>query len=153
SGVLDAVIAAGQLHIAQTRCQALQRLFGDRLYIELQRHGLSLERVTEAHLIDLAYAHNIALVAPHEPYFGTAEDYEAHDALICIAEGRPVAEAERRQLSPEHRFKSRAEMAALFADLPEALASTIEIAERSAFRPRTRSPILPRFTTMGGEAA
>ena len=53
-----------------------------------------------------------------------AEDYEAHDALICIAEGRLIAEADRRQLTPEHRFKTRAEMAALFADLPEALAST-----------------------------
>ena len=57
-----------------------------------------------------------------------------------------IAESERRQLTPEHCFKSRAEMAALFADLPEALASTVEIAQRCAFRPKTRKPILPRFT-------
>ena len=63
-----------------------------------------------------------------------------------------VAESERRQLSPEHFFKSRAEMAALFADLPEALASTVEIAQRCAFRPKTRKPILPRFTAEDGAA-
>ena len=77
----------------------------------------------------------------------TADDYEAHDALLAIAEGRLVAETDRRQLTPEHHFKTRAEMAALFADLPEALASTVEIARRCAFRPTVRKPILPRFTT------
>ena len=90
------------------------------------------------------------LVATNEPFFATADDYEAHDALICIAEGRVVAEGDRRQLTPEHRFKSRAEMAALFADLPEALAITVEIARRCAFRPNTRPPILPRFSLDAG---
>jgi len=75
------------------------------------------------------------------------QDYEAHDALICIAEGRLVAESERRQLTPEHRFKSRTEMAERFRDLPEALTNTVEIAQRCAFRPRTHHPILPRFST------
>jgi DNA polymerase III, alpha subunit len=131
----------------------LLKLFGDRLYIELQRHGLAAERTVEPHLLDLAYARNIALVATNQPYFGAVDDYEAHDALISIAEGRPIADTDRRQLTPEHRFKSRAEMAALFADLPEALASSVEIAERSAFRPKTRTPILPRFTADGAAAA
>jgi DNA polymerase III subunit alpha len=149
SGALDQAITAGQLHLAQARCETLQRLFGDRLYIELQRHGIAAEGAAEPHLIELAYARNIALVATNQPYFGTIDDYEAHDALIAIAEGRPVADGDRRQLTSEHRFKSRAEMAALFADLPEALASTVEIAERSAFRPKTRTPILPRFTAEG----
>ncbi len=85
------------------------------------------------------------LVATNEPFFAAAEDYEAHDALLCIAEGKLIADTDRRQLTPEHRFKSRAEMAALFADLPEALAATVEIAERCAFRPQTQAPILPRF--------
>ena len=97
-------------------------------------------------LIELAYARDIPLVATNEPFFAKREDYEAHDALICIAEGRLVAETDRRQLTAEHYFKSRAEMAALFADLPEALASTVEIAQRCAFRPRTAKPILPRFS-------
>jgi DNA polymerase-3 subunit alpha len=123
----------------------LLTLFGDRLYVELQRHGTAAQRITEPALIDYAYQKGIALVASNEPFFATRDDYEAHDALICIAEGRVLAETDRRQLTPEHYFKSRAEMTALFADLPEALQSTIEIAQRCAFRPRTHEPILPRF--------
>jgi DNA polymerase III subunit alpha len=146
-GPLDAAIAAGQSALALARCEALQRLFGDRLYLELQRHGMAAERSAEPALIELAYSRGIALVATNEPFFATREDYEAHDALLCIAEGRLIADGERRQLTPEHRFKTRAEMAALFADLPEALAATVEIAERCAFRPRTLAPILPRFST------
>jgi DNA polymerase-3 subunit alpha len=145
-GPLDAAIAAGQADLAAARCAALQRLFGDRLYLELQRHGTAAERTGEPALIDLAYGRSIPLVATNEPFFARREDYEAHDALICIAEGRVLAEPERRQLTPEHYFKSRAEMTALFADLPEALASTVEIAQRCAFRPRIHTPILPRFS-------
>jgi DNA polymerase-3 subunit alpha len=145
-GPLDLSLAAGQNEQALARCEHLLRLFGDRLYIELQRHNVPEERATEAGLIDLAYAKGVALAAANEPFFATAEDYEAHDALICIAEGRLLAESDRRQLTPEHRFKTRAEMGALFADLPEALASTVEIAMRCAFRPQVRKPILPRFS-------
>ena len=149
-GPLDAAIGAGQSALAQARCEALQGLFGDRLYIELQRHGMPAERLAEPALIELAYARGIPLVATNEPFFATREDYEAHDALLCIAEGRLIADGDRRQFTPEHRFKTRAEMAALFADLPEALAATVEIAERCAFRPRTLAPILPRFSTTRG---
>ncbi|MGH6666114.1 MAG: DNA polymerase III subunit alpha, partial [Pseudolabrys sp.] len=152
-GPLDGAIAAGQSHLATTRLDALRRLFGDRLYVELQRHGTTAERMTEPVLIDLAYGKNIPLVAANEPYFADRTDHEAHDALICIAEGRVLAEGDRRQLNAEHRFKSRAEMAALFADLPEALASTVEIAGRCAFRPHTRSPILPRFSVGDSDEA
>ncbi|MBV9556506.1 MAG: DNA polymerase III subunit alpha [Pseudolabrys sp.] len=145
-GPLDRAIATGQSHLAASRLDALASLFGDRLYLELQRHGTAAERNAEAALVDLAYAKGIPLVATNEPYFAKREDYEAHDALICIAEGRFVAEGDRRQLTVEHRFKSRDEMAKLFADLPEALASTVEIAKRCAFRPKTHQPILPRFS-------
>ena len=146
SGPLDVAIAGGQNALALARCEELQRLFGDRLYIELQRHGMAAERTAEPALIELAYGRGIPLVATNEPFFATREDYEAHDALLCIAEGKLIADGERRQLTAEHRFKSRAEMAQLFADLPEALAATVEIAERCAFRPRTLAPILPRFS-------
>ena len=145
-GPLDGAIAAGQSHLATTRLDALIKLFGDRLYVELQRHGTAHERMTEPVLIDLAYSKGLPLVASNEPYFAGAADHEAHDALICIAEGRLLAESDRRQLNAEHRFKSRAEMVALFADLPEALGNTVEIAERCAFRPHTHQPILPRFS-------
>src|SRR5215831_19465136 len=151
SGPLDAAIVAGQGALAQARCDTLVRLFGDRLYIELQRHGD--ERPAEAALLEMAYARGIPLVATNEPFFAKRDDHEAHDALICIAEGKLVADSERRQLSPDYRFKTRAEMAELFADLPEALASTVEIARRCAFRPTTQAPILPRFSIgASGEA-
>jgi DNA polymerase III subunit alpha len=143
-GPLDAVIVAGQGALTQARCDTLVRLFGDRLYIELQRHGD--DRPAEAALLEMAYARGIPLVATNEPFFAKRDDHEAHDALICIAEGKLVADSERRQLSPDYRFKTRAEMATLFADLPEALASTVEIARRCAFRPTTQAPILPRFS-------
>ena len=145
-GPLDGAIAAGQSHLATTRLDALIKLFGDRLYVELQRHGTAHERMTEPVLIDLAYSKGLPLVASNEPYFAGAADHEAHDALICIAEGRLLAESDRRQLNAEHRFKSRTEMVALFADLPEALSNSVEIAERCAFRPHTHQPILPRFS-------
>jgi DNA polymerase-3 subunit alpha len=146
NGPLDRAIVAGQSALLQSRCEELQRLLGDRLYIELQRHGAPAERIAEAGLIELAYARGLPLVATNEPFFAVRDDYEAHDALLCIAEGRLLADSDRRQLTAEHRFKTRAEMAALFADLPEALSTTVEVAERCAFRPRTKAPILPRFS-------
>jgi DNA polymerase-3 subunit alpha len=145
-GPISLAINADHAGLAVSRCDRLAQLFGDRLYIELQRHGIEKERRAESALIDLAYAKGFPLVATNEPYFATADDYEAHDALLCIAGGRLIAETDREQLTPDHRFKTRAEMAVLFADVPEALASTVEIAERCAFRPVTRKPILPRFT-------
>src|SRR6516165_754669 len=145
-GPLDTTLLAGQGSLAQSRCAVLAQLFGDRFYIELQRHGTVAERNVEPLLIELAYSHGIPLVATNEPFFAGPDDYEAHDALICIAEGRLVVETDRRQLTPEHRFKTRAEMTALFADLPEAIASTVEIARRCAFRPGVQGPVLPRFS-------
>jgi DNA polymerase III subunit alpha len=144
-GPLDGVIVAGHDSVALGRCERLQQMFDDRFYIELQRHGMASERIAEPRLIELAYARGLPLVAANEPFFASRDDYEAHDALLCIAEGKLIADSDRRQLTAEHRFKTRAEMAALFADLPEALAATIEIAQRCVFRPRTHAPILPRF--------
>src|SRR4029077_1400252 len=152
-GPISLAIAADHAALAASRCDRLAALFGDRLYIELQRHGAEKERRVEASLIDLAYSKGFPLVATNEPFFATSDDYEAHDALLCIAGGRLIADTDREQLTPDHRFKTRAEMAVLFADIPEALASTIEIAERCAFRPVTRKPILPRFTVGAGANA
>src|ERR1700761_232431 len=145
-GPISLALHADQSALATVRCDRLASLFGDRLYIELQRHGIDKERRVEAGLIDLAYSKGLPLVATNEPYFAGNDDYEAHDALLCIAGGKLIAETDREQLTTDHRFKTRAEMAVLFADIPEALASTVEIAERCSFRPLTRKPILPRFT-------
>src|SRR4030081_2362100 len=145
-GPIALAINADQAALAATRCDRLASLVGDRLYIELQRHGREKDRPPKAGLIGLPYARGLPLAPTREPYFATADDYEAHDALLCIAGGRLVADTDRDQLTPDHRFKTRAEMAVLFPDIPQALASTVEIAERCAFRPVTRKPILPRFT-------
>src|SRR6266516_6531439 len=152
-GPISLALHADHTALAAGRCDRLANLFGDRLYIELQRPGIDKERRAEAGLIDLAYAKGLPLVATNEPYFASNDDYEAHDALLCIAGGKLIAETDREQLTPDHRFKTRAEMAVLFADIPEALASTVEIAERCAFRPVTRKPILPRFTVGAGTNA
>jgi DNA polymerase-3 subunit alpha len=148
-GPVDRALREQRADVAQARLTTLADLFGDRLYLELQRHGTSDERQTEPELVSLAYRHGIPLVATNEPFFAKPEDYEAHDALLAIADGRLIAHDDRRRLTPEHRFKTREEMGKLFADLPEALQSTVEIAMRTHYRVRTRKPILPRF---GGDA-
>jgi len=152
-GPIALALAAGHAELAAVRCERLAGLFGDRLYVELQRHGVDKERRIEGGLIDLAYTKGLPLVATNEPYFAGNDDYEAHDALLCIAGGKLIAETDREQLTPDHRFKTRAEMAVLFADIPEALASTVEIAQRCSFRPMTRKPILPRFTVGAGSGS
>ena len=144
-GALDLLLAADRAEEARARFTALTRLFGDRLYVEIQRHGLAAERAVEPQLLDLAFRHGLPLVATNEPYFAAAGDFEAHDALLCVAEGTVTSVADRRRLSPEHYFKTRAQMLDLFADLREATENTVEIARRCAFRPQTRKPIMPRF--------
>ncbi|HYS45441.1 MAG TPA: DNA polymerase III subunit alpha, partial [Rhizomicrobium sp.] len=85
--------------------------------------------------------------------FGKANMYEAHDALLCIADGAFVSQDDRRRLTREHRFKTASEMQAQFADLPEAIENTVEIARRCAFRPVKRKPILPVFVPESGRSA
>ena len=153
SGPLNQLILEGRADLAEKRLQRLKAVFGDRLYIELQRHGVPAERQAEPHLIGFAYAHGVPLVATNECYFADASDYDAHDALLAIAEGKLVSDNDRRQVTVEHRFKTRAEMIALFKDLPEAVENTIEIARRCTYRPRATKPMLPRFARDGDEAA
>ena len=150
-GPVDLAIAGGQSDIAEARLLQLAELFPDRLYVELQRHHTAAEQAVEPHLLSLAYRHELPLVATNEAFFPRREDFEAHDALICIAEGVVIAEEKRRRLTPEHYFKSRAEMVELFADLPEAVENTVEIAMRCAYRPTVRKPILPRFAGAGAD--
>src|SRR5262245_17026167 len=144
-GVIDRAIAANDFRFAESALNQLKGIFGDRLYVELQRHGLPQEKTAEPVLLGVAYDNQLPIVATNEPYFARADDFEAHDALICIAEGSYVAVDQRRRLSPEHYFKSARQMTELFADLPEAIENTIEIARRCAYRPREHAPILPQF--------
>ena len=150
-GPVDRAILAGGGALARSRLERLAAIFDRRLYVELQRHQLTAEQAVEPELVDLAYRLGLPLVATNEVYFAKRDDYEAHDALLCIADGRTLIEDDRRRLTPEHAFKSRAEMASLFADLPEAVANTMEIARRCAVVATKRKPILPRFAGIGAD--
>ena len=144
-GPINRPLVDGNTTLAEARLKALAATFGDRLYVELQRHRAEPERIAEPRLLDLAYAHGLPIVATNECYFAKRDDYEAHDVLLCIAEGRYISEDNRRRATPEHYFKSAEEMVTVFADLPEALDNSVEIARRCAFRPKGRKPILPAF--------
>ncbi|WP_047994348.1 DNA polymerase III subunit alpha [Puniceibacterium sp. IMCC21224] len=150
-GPVGQLLQQGQRGAAEALMGRLAQIFGDRLYVELQRHpgesGLpENERASERGFVEMAYAMNLPLVATNDVYFPKSQMYEAHDALICIADGAYVDQKEdRRKLTPQHYFKSPQEMATLFADLPEAIENTVEIARRCAFMAYRRDPILPKF--------
>ncbi|CAG1010992.1 MAG: DNA polymerase III subunit alpha [Rhizobiaceae bacterium] len=143
-GPIGAAIASDHAALAEARLLRLASLFGDRLYVELERLS-GYDRRIEAETIGLAYRHDLPLVATNEAFFPSREDFEAHDALIAIAEGTVIAEDNRRRLTPDNFLKNQAEMAAMFADLPEAVEHTVEIARRCSYYPKNRNPILPRF--------
>ncbi|MGR3464095.1 DNA polymerase III subunit alpha, partial [Limimaricola sp.] len=150
-GPVGRLLRQGQRPKAEALMQRLKAAFPDRLYVELQRHpgedGLpEAEKLSERGHVEMAYAMDLPLVATNDVYFPKPEIYEAHDALICIAQGAYVDQQEpRRRLTSQHYFKSPQEMATLFADLPEALENTVEIAKRCAFKTYKRAPILPKF--------
>ncbi len=123
---------------------------GGRLYIELQRHGWPEEDRIEGALIDLAYKHDVPLVATNDCYFAAKKMHEAHDALLCIAEGRYVTEEDRRKVTPEHYFKNAAAMRDLFKDIPEAIDNTLVIARRCSYLLKPIDPLLPPFDTGEG---
>ncbi|KQT60446.1 MULTISPECIES: DNA polymerase III subunit alpha [unclassified Aureimonas] len=151
-GPIGSAIAAGRSAIAKSRLEALSAIYGDRLYVELQRQEGRGRRI-ESETVQLAYAMDLPLVATNEPFFFCPDDFDAHDALIAVACNRLVSHEDRRRLTRDHCLKSQAEMAVLFADLPEALDNTIEIARRCSYRPRTRKPILPRFAGADADPA
>lgn len=152
-GSVGRALIAGRDAQAEELLERLKGLFPGRLYMELSRHGVHEENLIESRLIDLAYKANVPLVATNDAYFMKADMFEAHDAFLCIADGTYVSEDNRRRLTAEHRLKTSAEMCALFADLPEALANTVLIAKRCSYYAKTLPPILPNFTEEGKSEA
>jgi DNA polymerase-3 subunit alpha len=150
AGAIGRLLGEEQMDAATAMTDRLAAMFDGRFYIELMRHGLPLEDRIEPGLLDLAYEKGLPLVATNEAFFADRGMYEAHDALLCIAGGAYVSQADRRRLTPEHYFKPAAEMRALFADLPEALDNTLVVAQRCACMPESRDPILPVYTKLGG---
>ena len=149
AGTLGRYLLEGQRPKAEEILARLKAMFPNRLYIELMRHGLKSEERLEPALLDMAYTHDIPLVATNECFFADEGMFAAHDALICLAEKSFVSVHNRRRLTPDHRFKSAEEMAALFADIPEAVENTLVVAQRCAFKVSERKPILPRSPKTG----
>ncbi len=149
-GPLGALLLDGQGDAARAMALQLGEIFPGRLYIELMRHGMEEEARIEPGLIDLAYAHNLPLLATNNVYFGPRDKYEAHDALMCIAKGAHVDDRERERLTPDHCFRPAAEMTELFADLPEAVENTLVVAHRCAFMAPEHEPILPAYPMASG---
>ena len=151
-GPVGQLIRDGQHEAAKALLIRLADMFARRLYVELQRHPSDGEQRTpeeslsERAFVEMAYALELPLVATNDVYFPKRDMYAAHDALICIKDGAYVDQQEpRRRLTEEHYFKSQEEMVNLFADIPEAIENTIEIAKRCAFKVYKRDPILPKF--------
>ena len=142
-GALARLIAAGQSVDAYTT--ELMRLFPGRLYIEISRTGDPIELASEVGLIQLAETRGLALVATNPARFAEAGVHPAHDVMLCIADGTYVETADRRRSNPEHWLKPAATMLELFADLPEATANTIVVAQRCAYKAPARDPILPNL--------
>ena len=142
-GALAQLLSAGQHDAASSYLTRLQALFSDRLYIELSRRNDAVEEAAEDALIDLAYARNIPLVATNPAFFAEPDFFDAHDAMLCISDGTYIESADRRRSSRDTWIKTGKQMGELFADVPEALANTLVIAQRCAALAPYRSPILP----------
>ena len=146
-GPLARLLADGQRPEARRLLARLADAFLGRVAVEIQRHGqgggLPIERAIEPGMIGLADEFGLPLVATNECFFPRPEMHEAHDALLCIAQGRTMAERDRWQVTPEQWFKPPAMMRALFADLPEACDNTLAIARCCAVMAETRRPLLP----------
>jgi DNA polymerase-3 subunit alpha len=149
-GPVGRLLGEGQAEAAEAVLTELAGLFPNRLYVELMRHGTAEEARTEPGLVELAYRHELPLAATNDAYFPDRDFFEAHDALLCVAETTVVADQERKRLTPDHCFRSAAEMREVFADLPEACDNTLVIARRCSFIPQPRQPILPVFPTADG---
>jgi len=142
-GAVARLLAEGRSVQAEAALDRLSALFPGRLYIELARRGDPVEDAAEDALIELAYAQDLPLVATNPANFGDPHMHSAHDAMLCIAHSTHIDSAERFRSNPENFVKSAPMMEELFADLPEATANTLVVAQRCAFAPPKRKPILP----------
>ncbi|WPL55814.1 DNA polymerase III subunit alpha [Qipengyuania profunda] len=152
-GAVTRLLAEGQQSHADVLLSRLQALFPDRLYIELARRGDPIEERAEAALVDLAYARDLPLVATNPANFAEPHMHKAHDAMLCIAGSTHVDAEERARSNPESYVKTYHMMEEAFADLPEAVQNTVVVAQRCAYAPPYRKPILPSLAgDLEGEA-
>ncbi len=147
------LLADGQRDHAEALLDGLRNLFPERLYVELARRGNAVEEAAEKQLVDYAYAHDLPLIATNPANYAEPHMHAAHDAMLCIA-GSTHVEAEDRVRSNRQAFvKSHRMMEEAFEDLPEATANTLVVAQRCAYAPPSRDPILPSLAgDLEGEA-
>jgi DNA polymerase-3 subunit alpha len=155
-GDIGQLLAAGKLDQADVRAQAWAQVFPGAYYVEVQRpggrDGAAASEVLVAASVDLAARLGLPLVATHPVQFLSRDDFKAHEARVCIADGYVLGDTRRpKRYSPEQYFKTRAEMAELFADLPEALQNSVEIARRCNLTVELGKSRLPDFPTPAGE--
>ncbi|MCF8881458.1 DNA polymerase III subunit alpha [Erythrobacter sp. SN021] len=152
-GGVTRLLAEGQQNHAETLLDRLQALFPERLYIELARRRNEVEERAEAALVDLAYARDLPLVATNPANFAEPHMHKAHDAMLCIAGSTHIDAEERARSNPESFVKTYHMMDEAFADLPEAVQNTLVVAQRCAYAPPYRKPILPSLAgDLEGEA-
>ena len=152
-GAVTRLLAEGQQSHAEAALDRLQALFPERLYMELARRGNAVEERAEAALVDLAYARDLPLVATNPANFAEPHMHKAHDAMLCIAGSTHVDAEERAKSNPESYVKTYHMMEEAFDDLPEAVENTLVVAQRCAYAPPYRKPILPSLAgDLEGEA-
>jgi DNA polymerase III subunit alpha len=151
-GDVGEAILAGNLALAKERVGRWQGLFGaDNYYLEVQRYGQAQQDLLVGATADLAAELDVPLVATHPVQFLQRDDFKAHEARVCIAEGYALGDTRRPRIYTEEQyFKSQAEMCELFADLPEALANAVEIAKRCNLEITLGKNYLPDFPTPPG---
>jgi len=134
------------------RCLARwQALCGNRFYLEVQRTGRAGEQTYTDAVMDLAHEQSVAAVATNDVRFLTRQEFDAHEARVCIHDGALLADTGRaRRYSEEQYLKTPGEMAELFADAPELLVNTVEIAKRCSLEIKLGSPILPAYPVPAG---
>ncbi len=150
-GPIGRLVLENRTEEAKEITKELLDIFSDRLYMEISRIGTPQENKTEDTFINLAYEYNIPLVATNEAFFFDVDMYEAHDALVCVAQGEYVANENRKKYSPNNRLKKQDEMVELFADLPEAIINTVNIAKRCNYISEKVNPLLPVFECPEGK--
>jgi len=150
-GDMGRAIARGHVDEAGRCLDAWRALFGDRFYIEVQRTGRAGDQAYTEAALDLADSRGVAALATNDVRFLTRADFEAHEARVCIHDGALLADPSRpRRYSEEQYLKSPAEMADAFADAPELLANTVEVAKRCSLEIKLGASMLPAYPVPAG---
>ena len=155
AGEVPRAITANDLEKAEESIRWHKKVFGDDYYLELQLHKATVERANHEaypmqlkvneHLRRLAAKHGVRLVCTNDVHFVDEDNAEAHDRLICLSTGKDLDDPKRMLYSKQEWLKTREEMAAIFGDVPEAMATTVEICEQVETYSIDHSPIMPTF--------